>query len=625
VQNRRKIGIIIFPIIALVLCGLISCNKNEELFKTKNIKPIVLRPRDVFRNNPTFFVLNRVIIDFSENDNQFRWDLPKGISGYLHVQIVLYKAINQIPATLPHSCSFSVLLQNGGKEKAKLEEKFSPEDFTRRNKYFSLVKGFRIPLDLEEGHAVRFQIDIPEDYDNSGLKYGITVPYVENLAREKCQESDIPNLIIISIDTLRADYLGVYKDFENQPFDFSYSPNLDLFAEQAVVFRKAYTPLSATWPALASMYTSLYPCEHGVLYNRQELRFYFDTIATHMLNMGYCTLSLHGNCFGLNISGFDEKYLYDQDDIALIESALQMLRRDSNQPFFHWYHLLGVHANYKPPKWVMTILAKDEPYRFYNLGSIMRGGRDIESQELEYIRMLYAGELFNLDFELNKIFAFLKRNNLWEKTMVIVTSDHGEDLYQHHQNFFHYPSLYDTALRIPLMIKFPNQKKKVVIEEPVTLLDIFPTIVDYLRSQEAGKEQDYEFSGLSLLPLLRGNKKLFQNRNIFAGVEDFDIIAVVEDDWKLIYNPEKKTILNQVDVPYPYEEFELYQTNEDVLEVNNVFQENLEFVRELIKKIERFKKIHKKLKKLKKGLPTKTTKEFKAETIEHLRALGYIK
>jgi arylsulfatase len=455
--------------------------------------------------------------------------------------------------------------------------------------------------------------------------YGITIPRIEKTGDMIDLSQDIPNLLIISIDTLRSDYLGIYKDLEGQPYDHSFSPNMDLFCKQAVVFKKAYTPLSSTWPALASMHTSLYPCEHGVLYNRQQMSRYCDTLATHMLELGFNTLSLHGNASGLNVPGIEEKYHYFNDDMAVIQSALPKLKRDSDRPFFHWYHFIGVHSNYKPPEWVMTILAKDEPYRFYDLDAIMSGDKKIGDHELDYIRKLYAGELFNLDREMDKIFNYLKINGLWENTMVVITADHGEDLYQHHDHFYHYPSLYETSLRVPLMIKFPQQKKQIIVEEPVSLLDIFPTIAEYFQGEEKNREHEYFFSGLSLMPLLRGEKRPYKERALFAGAEDFDIISILDNDWKLIHNPKKIQVKNEIGLPFPYKEFELYQPEGDFLEEYNRYEDNLHLIRKLTQKIALFEKEHKRLKGSEKGHRTKTTKKFKKETVERLKALGYIK
>jgi arylsulfatase A-like enzyme len=471
---------------------------------------------------------------------------------------------------------------------------------------------------------VTFDVDLPEEFITEDTIYGMTIPKIEPRPEDTARFGDMPNLLIISIDTLRSDYVGAYRDLEGQSNEFSFSPNLDRFAEQSVVFRRAYTPLSATWPGLASMHTSLYPSENGVLYNGYQFPFYYDTIGTHMMNLGYETLSLHGNCYGLHIPGIEEKYMFFHDDMALIKNSLGRLSKAGDSPFFHWFHFIGVHANYKPPKWTMEILAKDETYRFYDPEAIMRGEDKVSPDDLDYIRLLYAGELLNLDFELNKIFSYLKRNQLWDRTMIVVTSDHGEDLYQHNNHFFHYPSLYNTALRIPLMIKFPYQEEQMLVEESVSLIDIFPTIVDYFRAPDH-EGKIYEFSGMSLLPLLQGEKKAFQKRSLFAGAEHFEITAALRDDWKLIYNPKKISILTRAEWPYPYKELELYNTAEDFLEENNIFGDNLDLVRELIKEIESFAREHRGLKKSEKGFRTKTNKEFDKRTLERLKALGYIK
>ncbi|MEA2005119.1 MAG: sulfatase [Acidobacteriota bacterium] len=599
--------------------------RDANFFNGQNIVPFVKRPRDIFKTYPTFFVRNKSVIDFSVNDGRFIWNSDERVSGYLKFQLVIFQNKESTKQILPPYCQFYVSLNKDKYEKVLVKEKFMGGRFEEKTKYFILNKRYRIPVDFKEKSYLLFRIEFPEGYIDKEIMYGITIPKIEPLPLADSNKQEYTNLIIISIDTLRSDYLGIYKKLDNQPFDFSYSPNLDKFAQEAVVFSSAYTPLSATWPALVSMFTSLYPCEHGVMENRHQLQCYFDTIATQLLNLGYTTLSLHGNAYGLNIPGIEEKHQFFNNDIAVIKSALDKLQRDCGFPFFHWYHFMGVHANYTPPKWVMTILSREEPYRIYKLGEIMRGELKVEADEIEYIRKLYAGELYNLDFELNKIFEFLKLNQLWESSMVIVTSDHGEDLYQHNHHFYHYPSLYDSALKIPLMIKFPHQRKQIIVEETVSLLDIFPTIVDYFRSNEEKDIMDSDFSGLSLLPLLKGKRKSFKERALYAGAERYKIIATIDKGWKLIYNPENIIPYNQVHTPYPYKEIELYKTDEDVSENNNIYKKNFELVRKLIKQIENFKKDHKKLKKTEIEFRTKTTKDFSEEILKRLRTLGYIK
>jgi arylsulfatase A-like enzyme len=376
---------------------------------------------------------------------------------------------------------------------------------------------------------------------------------------------------------------------------------------------------------------SQYPFEHGVMYNGEFLPSNFDSIATHMLDLGYQTLSLHGNGYRLNIAGIEEKYNFFNDDFALIDIALKKLKQHKAAPFFHWYHFMGVHNDYRPPLWVQHILSKqenmtdEELIKRYDLYRIMQGKDDLSDDLLQHIKSSYAGELYHLDFELKRIFDYLKYHGLWDESFIVVTSDHGEDLYEHNKYFFHYPSIYNTSTRVPLMIKFPGQKKQISIHEQVSLLDIFPTVAEYYDTSESSSESPL-FSGISLLDLIDGNKKPFQSRILFSGIEKFDILAATQENWKLIYNPNKLTPMTNAGTPYPLEEVELYDLSVDSAETNNLVGKHYGVAKGLIEEIVAFRKNHVIQKKTtnKEG-QIQIDEEQKKEALEDLKALGYIK
>ncbi len=609
----------------IIKINLFSFRKNKSFIEKKEIIPIVKKPFDIFKTHPFFFAINNYYLDFSELQNQLTWKLDENLEGGLNFELIIYVNKENGKGTLPRLTTFSLFQKNGYKEEILFQKDISEFQFKEHKKYFYFKKKVKIFNKFKEGSLLCFKFNFLPEYENKQILYGITIPQIENSNLINGLSEKNPNLLILSIDTLRSDFMGVYKALSGESFEFSFSPNLDYFAQSAVLFKNAYTPLSATWPALASLFTSKYPFEHGIMYNREQLSSYFDTIATHMLNLGYSSLSLHGNAFGLMIPGIEEKYEFFNDDVELIKAAIRFLERDSHLPFFHWYHFVGVHAPYTPPKWVMPIIARGKQYRQYKLSSIMKGEAQVTPEDLEYIRMLYAGELYNLDMELKKIFDFLKINNLWDNSLIIVTSDHGEDLYQHHNHFYHYPSLYNTSLKIPLMIKFPFQRKQIVIKEPVSLLDLFPTIAKYFSNDKLKHYRDSDFSGLSLLPLLKGNKKGFKKRNIFAGVEEYKILSLLHKDLKVVFNPKKLIPLNLVSMPYPYEEIELYNLEKDSLEEKNIYPNNVSLARELIKQIEAFRKEHMDKKKIQPAYFIKTSKDISETILERLRTLGYIK
>ncbi len=628
---------ILLVVMLIVICN--TCQKGNtgllfqmDSFKQELLSIPVWKPKNVFADNNFFFIGNWFVINLKKSHGVFLWKVPENFTGELAFRMHVYlpeekKGQNDERDLILPEAKITVRKRNGAQEKTLLTHKMTDLNFRGR---LAFGKGFKTKVTVNRGDTLEFLIrPSKERLDNREVLYGITVPKLVNPS--VLTDQTYKNLILISIDTLRADYLGIYKKLAGEKVDFSFSPNLDALAEEAVVFINAYTPETATWPALASLLLSQYPFEHGVMYNGEFLPSNFDSIATHMLDLGYQTLSLHGNGYRLNIAGIEEKYSFFNDDFALIDTALKKLKQHKAGPFFHWYHFMGVHNDYKPPLWVHHILNKQEDMtdeeltKRYDLYRIMQGKDQLPDSLLRHIKSSYAGELYHLDFELKRIFDYLKHHGLWDEAFIVVTADHGEDLYEHNKYFFHYPSIYNTSARVPLMIKFPGQKRQISIHEQVSLLDIFPTVAEYYDTSESSSESIL-FSGLSLLDLINGNRKPFQNRVLFSGIEKFDILAATQGNWKLIYNPNELTPVTNADTPYPLEELEFYDLSVDPGETNNIAGKHYAIAKGLIDEIVAFRKNHVTQKKTtgREG-QIQIDEEQKKETLEDLKALGYIK
>jgi len=592
----------------------------------------VWKPKKVFADNSFFFIGNRFVINLKNSHGVFQWKVPENCVGNLSFRMHFFlpeetKGQNDDKDLILPEAQIIVKRKNASQKKTLLTHKITNLSFRNR---LAFGKGFQKNITVNRGDTLEFQVKPSlEKLDNREISYGITVPTLVNPSL--LVEQTYKNLIIISIDTLRADYVGIYQKLAGKNVEFSFSPNLDALADQSVIFLNASTPETATWPALASLLVSRYPFEHGVMYNGEFLQSNFDSIATHMLDLGYQTLSLHGNAYRLNVAGIEEKYNFFNDDFGLIDSAMKRLKQHKRMPFFHWYHFMGVHADYRPPLWVHHILSKQENMtdeeltKRYDLFKIMQGKEELSEELFRHIKSSYAGELYHLDFELKRIFDYLKHHGLWDESFIIILADHGEDLYEHNDYFFHYPSLYNSSTRVPLMIKFPGQKKQIVIPEQVSLLDIFPTVAEYYATTENSTES-YAFSGLSLLELINGNKKPFQDRVLYSGIEKFEILAAIHKNWKLIYNPNNITPSTQAQTLYPLEEVEFYDLSVDPDERDNIAGKHYTIAKRLIDGIVTFRKEHIIQKKVadKEGQIHIDEKQ-KKEALEALKALGYIK
>ena len=253
----------------------------------------------------------------------------------------------------------------------------------------------------------------------------------------KAARPDRPNVILITIDTVRADHVGCYgvKDVR--------TPTLDGLARDGVVFERAISQVPLTWPSHAVMLTGLYPFQNGVQdFTSQPLETRFRSVAQSFQSHGYATGAVVSS-FVLDRSwglarGFD---FYDDafspseflhKDLGLVERrasdsvshALLWLQKNPRRPFFFWLHLYDPHSPYEPP----------EPYR-----SQFRG-------------RLYDGEIAYADHELGRVIEWLKRNQLYDRTAIVFLSDHGESLGEHGEGehgFF----AYEATVHIPLIVK----------------------------------------------------------------------------------------------------------------------------------------------------------------------------
>jgi choline-sulfatase len=566
----------------------------------------VLKPADL-GDRKFFLVDNRYLLRLDSSQPSLVWKFDRPQQGRLSVEFFAYPGAKPVPPL-----RFVVTLTN-----SRGREKNIVFDAWRRPRSDSIKRHYERSVDVPAGARVEFAAISDAGWD--GFDAGMTVPSLETPASGPRPGS----VLIISIDALRSDYLGVYQALAGRPPEQSFSPELDRLAGSSVVFLNARTTQSATWPALSSLHLSEYTREHGVTRNREFLETSGDSIATMLRGRGYDTLELAANGESLNIPGFEVKRRFLSDD-RLIDFARKRITAKSAAPFFHWYHLWGVHDPYAPPEWVMNKLESTNPdyhYQLYSTDQMMRGSTPVGPQEVEAVRRLYGGALFNVDFLLKALFDDLKQAGLWDETMIMVTADHGEELYDHNAYFYHNPSLYDSAVKIPLLIKFPHQRAQRVIEENVSLIDIFPTFLDYF----CGPPAPGRFSGISLLELLRGRREPFRDRILMVETEDSRVVAAIRGHYKLIYNPQGLLPHNRLGLPFPIETLEFYDLQSDPGEKHNLAGSGHAALRPLLVAADAFLGADQG-RKIEPGRgKVEITDAQKKEAEDRLRSLGYIR
>lgn len=294
-----------------------------------------------------------------------------------------------------------------------------------------------------------------------------------------------PNVVLITIDTLRADHLGCYG------YEQIETPYIDALAVDGIRFRTTVAQVPLTLPSHACILTGTYPMFHGVRDNvGYRLVDAKTTLAEILKPYGYHSAAFVGayilnSKFGLD-QGFD---LYD-DQIPgakkgggiinlneierrageVIDRTIAWLEKSGRSPFFAWIHLFDPHDPYDPPA------------RFRRL----------------YSTRPYDGEIAYVDQEVGRLISFLKGRKLYDDSLLIVVSDHGE-AFGEHREFTHGYFVYDTTLLVPLIVKLPRQAHKGrTVDRQVRTTDIVPTILQLLEIARPAEVQGAGMLGLML-------------------------------------------------------------------------------------------------------------------------------
>jgi len=294
-----------------------------------------------------------------------------------------------------------------------------------------------------------------------------------------------PNLLLITIGTLRPDHLGCYG------YPRGTSPHIDGLAESAVVFDRAYGTSSWTLPSIASLLTSEYPSGHRTTNERATLAPGFETLTERLASAGFATAAVVSHVFFAKRYGLDQGFARYDDELvhdreaepgrsvtspAISEKGLAWLekRRADGRRWFLWLHYSDPHAEYRR-----------------HPGTTERFGDTPVD--------LYDGEIAFTDGSIGAVLEGLEHDGLADDTVVILASDHGEAFAEHGRNG-HRLSLFEEELRVAMMVRAPGIAPRRVAT-PVSLVDVAPTALELLRIAPAPAR-----SGVSLVPLLSGRR-----------------------------------------------------------------------------------------------------------------------
>ena len=345
---------------------------------------------------------------------------------------------------------------------------------------------------------------------------------------------DTPNIILISLDTLRAQSMSCYG------FTKRTTPFLDQLAQEGVLFENMCAASTSTPPSHMSMMTGLYLGVHGVL-NKQVLDPGIKTLPELLSTSGYATCAVTENGFLVREMGFGRGFddYHEIKDVVLFDKLLvaggfardvfergkAWIEEKQDQKFFLFLHTYEVHSPYIPPEPYDTMFLNNPDMYSTDLkkNKKYKGRINYRPFPPEFVRAQYEGETRYVDEIIKDFITFLKQRGLAEKTLVIITSDHGEELFEHQNRLGHGYFTYDVESHIPFIMWMPGTipaNKR--IKNQVSNVDILPTLVDFLGLSNSERVQ-----GQSLYPLIV-NPALKDNRHVVCEANSQNCVRSLE-------------------------------------------------------------------------------------------------
>lgn len=427
-----------------------------------------------------------------------------------------------------------------------------------------------------------------------------------------------PNILFINADALRADHLSCYGYKRNT------SPNIDKLAKEGLMFTQAISQSSFTPSSIFSILTSVYPASHGVFNFGVTMNPDLVTLPEILKNRGYYLglISGRGRLSEFHFPEVEKIFdiYYPPSNAEIIKAdevsrdAIKWLRANKKKKFFLWLYYLEPHTPYRPPPpynklFINNRVAKEnnkyvpidnESMNRFNGYKVIPKITAVKNiTNINYYISQYDGEISFVDDQLGVVFAEMKRLNLYDNTIIIFTSDHGESMGEHDFYFVHGDNLYDELLKVPLIIRYKSIGENKVINTQVQSIDIMPTILDVI-----GIKMPKQIVGQSLLLLSKKGKyedKYALSELVNGGSE---MESIRTGNWKLIYSAKQ-------------DRYELYNLEDDPGELKNLANTDkiqTEFLR---------RELHNWMKKAQSKIATQ--KKVLDETSQRkLQSLGYV-
>lgn len=346
-------------------------------------------------------------------------------------------------------------------------------------------------------------------------------------------------VIFISVDTLRRDHVGAYG------YAKPTTPTLDALAKAGVLADDAVSVSSWTLPSHLSMMTSVLPGTHGGTDMKRAFNHSVPTVAELLRAQGVATHAVTSHLYVSKIYGVDagfDSMNFRQDRLAsnVANHAMDLIDRFGDRPFFIFLHFYDPHWHYAPPAETLKIF---EPIPYLgkmtgNLNDFQKLRADqVKPADLDHLRALYDGEIRYTDNEIARLMTHLKERDALRNTLMVVTSDHGEEFLEH-GSWEHQKTLYEEVIRIPLIVSGTGVAARRETQ-PVDLLDIAPTILDFLSVKPVPT-----MKGVSLLRSVPDHREMYGETDNTLDGSRLSFLRNGSQSWKAILrsDPLKKVV-----------------------------------------------------------------------------------
>ncbi len=469
------------------------------------------------------------------------------------------------------------------------------------------------------------------------------------------EEPAIRHVVLISLDTTRADHLGCYGNQTVQ------TPALDALAAEGTLFRHAYAAAPTTLASHTSLMTGQYPRVHGVPRNGFQIHPDNETLAEALSSAGFRCAAFLGSYALESIFGFDQGFDHFDEDFDLefdhrrfdqsqrrasqvTDAALEYLEDwDGRDRLFLFVHYFDAHTPYDPPAPYNTMygasvessdqLDISEAVEAHQeaavgqrpgFGFVLKHGlspvllKAAQGEPLGKDRdlaALYAGEVSYQDEHIGRLLDSLRERQILQEALVIVTADHGETFWEHGDFWNHGLWVYDTTVRVPLLVRIPGVSSARQIDQPVATVDVVPTVRELLGLSSRPMD------GRSLVPLLQGQEE--PPWPVFSEATQPRSARIESgQDWHNALKPKcvRRGPWKYILAPYLRME-ELYHLDRDPGETQNLLENPDEEARRVREELREHLRAWEEART---PLPSVFNPTQSNEVVEQLKALGYL-